>query len=294
MGPSKLFEELHLDLIGPISPVSQKQHKYILTMVDANTRFCSAIPIQAKSNVFSVLTLLLDTEAKRRNLWNEVLSACMLTLNQIPTHKSNKSPYELFKNQVISLEFFRPIGNPVVAYSHHKKTKLDPKGSLGRLLGFEAELKSYKILMNDGKIINSKNVEFLNFEQSITSETPNDELLIEKETERPTLQREEPNPENNENEVKTEEEEDAMSERNTQEDETEDEDSENSDQDVETALIPQIDAPVGRILCERTLRIKPLSLEKILLDGLRQLKMSLVLLKSTMCGKTTGKLPPNT
>lgn len=34
---SKPFEELHLDLIGPISPISRKNHKYILTIVDANT-----------------------------------------------------------------------------------------------------------------------------------------------------------------------------------------------------------------------------------------------------------------
>ncbi|KNZ51955.1 hypothetical protein VP01_374g3 [Puccinia sorghi] len=62
---SKPFEELHLDLIGPIGPLSIKKHKFILTIVDGNTRFCSAIPLQGKSDVFQNLTYLVDTEAKR-------------------------------------------------------------------------------------------------------------------------------------------------------------------------------------------------------------------------------------
>jgi hypothetical protein len=207
---SKPFEELHLDLIGPISPMSHKKHRYILTIVDNNTRYLSAIPLISKEDVFRNLTRVLDLEAKRlgyypsilhsdrgteftnsklenycnahvirqrfsdaytpqqnglaerfnrtvleslktilldsgiqRNLWNEVLSACTLTLNQVPTHRSNKSPYELFKNRAIPLNFFRPIGNPVVVLALHKKSKLDPRGETGQLIGFNPELKSY-------------------------------------------------------------------------------------------------------------------------------------------------------
>jgi hypothetical protein len=35
---SKTFEELHMDLIGPIWPKSNERHRYILTMVDSCTR----------------------------------------------------------------------------------------------------------------------------------------------------------------------------------------------------------------------------------------------------------------
>ncbi|KNZ61289.1 hypothetical protein VP01_14251g1, partial [Puccinia sorghi] len=62
---SRPFEEIHLDLIGPISPLSFKKHKFILTIVDGNTLFCSAVPLQCKSDVFRNLTHLIDTEAKR-------------------------------------------------------------------------------------------------------------------------------------------------------------------------------------------------------------------------------------
>ncbi|KNZ44414.1 hypothetical protein VP01_9194g1 [Puccinia sorghi] len=44
------FEEPHLDLIGPISPTSRENDRYILTVVDSNTRYCSATPINLKSN----------------------------------------------------------------------------------------------------------------------------------------------------------------------------------------------------------------------------------------------------
>jgi transposase InsO family protein len=91
----------------------------------------------------SLRTLILDS-GLRQNLWNKVLSASILTMNQIPTHKSKKSPYELFKQQVLPLKYFHPIGNPVVFLSQNKKkSKLDPRGELGKLIGFNAELKSY-------------------------------------------------------------------------------------------------------------------------------------------------------
>ncbi|KNZ44553.1 hypothetical protein VP01_9042g1, partial [Puccinia sorghi] len=46
--PITLSKELHLDIIGPITPVSHKNHKYILTIVNGNTRFCSAIALACK------------------------------------------------------------------------------------------------------------------------------------------------------------------------------------------------------------------------------------------------------
>ncbi|KNZ52018.1 hypothetical protein VP01_372g6 [Puccinia sorghi] len=69
----KPFEELHLDLIGPISPLSHKQHKYILTIVDGFSRFVAAIPLTTKSEVFSTLAHAIDIEAKRLGYYPSVL-----------------------------------------------------------------------------------------------------------------------------------------------------------------------------------------------------------------------------
>ncbi|KNZ59600.1 hypothetical protein VP01_1697g2 [Puccinia sorghi] len=67
------FEELHLDLIGTITPTSREGDRYILTVVDSNTRYCSATPITQKSDVFNTLSTILDFEAKRFGYYPSVL-----------------------------------------------------------------------------------------------------------------------------------------------------------------------------------------------------------------------------
>ncbi|KNZ62793.1 hypothetical protein VP01_1222g1 [Puccinia sorghi] len=308
---SKPFEELHLDLIGPVTTMSHKGHRYILTIVDANTRFCSAIPLKTKSDVFATLTHVINTEAKRLgyfpsilhsdrgtefvnagleeycrsniirqrfsnaytpqqnglaerfnrtileslrtilydsgfrlNMWNEVISACILTLNQIPTHRSNKSPFELFKGRTIPLDFFRPIGNPTVVYSHGKKDKLAPRGNLGKLIGFNTELKSYRILMNDGRMLESKNVEFLDFETSPSSLADHDELLVEETKENlvkcSAAKESESNPEIPE--VKIEEEEESPEDQDKEKEKSGD-DSDDVDVDIAEILVPKSSTP---------------------------------------------------
>jgi hypothetical protein len=85
----------------------------------------------------------------------------VLTLNQIPAHCSRKSPHKIFKNKKIPLSYFLPVGNPVVVLSNEKKSKLDPRGKFGKLIGFNLKLKSYRILADNGGVINSKSIDFL-------------------------------------------------------------------------------------------------------------------------------------
>jgi hypothetical protein len=65
----------------------------------------------------SLRTVLLDSGFSP-NLWNKILGACTLTLNQIPAHRSKKSPFELFKMKTIPIQFFKPICNPLVVVSN--------------------------------------------------------------------------------------------------------------------------------------------------------------------------------
>ncbi|KNZ50695.1 hypothetical protein VP01_4282g1 [Puccinia sorghi] len=69
----KPFEEIHLDLIGPITPMSYQKHKYILTIVDSNTRFCAAIPLTTKAETSSSLKYAIDVEAKRFGYYPSIL-----------------------------------------------------------------------------------------------------------------------------------------------------------------------------------------------------------------------------
>ncbi|KNZ48091.1 hypothetical protein VP01_5919g1, partial [Puccinia sorghi] len=250
----RAFEELHLDLIGPINPTSRDGDKYILTVVDSNTRYCSAIPINKKSDVFDTLSTILNYEAKRfgyypsvlhsdrggefinqameefcrhhliksrtsdpytpqknglaerhnrtiieslwtiltdskipRCFWSDIVKVSTLTLNQIPSHRSSKSPYELFRGRTIPLDYFHPIGNPVSFLNEPKKpgTKIYPKGSLGKLIGYNEELLSYRILAEDGRIVDTKSVQFLEFRTEVHSMKSDDdddfEIIYEKE-----------------------------------------------------------------------------------------------------------------
>lgn len=326
------FEEIHLDLIGPITPVSINKHRYILTVVDSNTRYCSAIPLVSKSDVFQTISHLLDIEAKRigyypsiihsdrgteftnsqlqdyckknvirsrfsdpytpqlnglaerfnrtileslrtilldsglnRNLWSEVISASTFTLNQIPNHKSKKSPYELFKNHSVPLSYLRPIGNPVTFLLPEIKitSKLSPKGEIGSLIGYQPELLSYRILTKDNRIINTKNVSFLDFKPSTENINSSsvDDLIVEKPLQPLTKAINSEFQSNHRETIEIKEEESDENTITTDTYETpaeqslENFSSNESDSDVELNLIPSTTS--GRQLRERTLQVKP-------------------------------------
>lgn len=303
------FEEIHLDLIGPIWPSSREGHRYILTVVDSCTRFCAAIPIKVKSEVAETIAHLVGVEAKRlgyypttlhsdrgseflnstlkefckshlikqrtsdaytpqqnglaerfnrtilesmrtiledsgvnKRLWNEIAKVSSLTLNQIPTHKSKKSPFELFKGRVLPIDYFHPIGNrvSVVILPERSFSKLLPKGEMGILIGYKDDLQSFRILLDSGRIVETKNVRFLDYSPPPSKSTDWDlsieEAPIEDEIEDP--------------------------DRSEESIELEEQSNDLSDDDIASSLIPNTSTaqPVEstRVLRDRTLQIKPI------------------------------------
>ncbi|KAI7952861.1 hypothetical protein MJO29_008492 [Puccinia striiformis f. sp. tritici] len=235
---SKPFEELHMDLVGPIAPVSRGGHRYFLTVVGSPTCFVSAISLKRKNDATESIMQAINLKAKRfgyyptvlhsdrgtefvnslliefcnlhsirsrqsnaytpqqnglaerfnqtilesvravfkdsglrKDLWNEVVKSCALSLNQIPMHRSKKSPFELFKNRSLPLKYFKPIGIHVsyLILPEVTGSKLSPKGELGRLVGYNDELRSYRILSDTGQLINSNHVQFLNYLSASTT-----------------------------------------------------------------------------------------------------------------------------
>jgi transposase InsO family protein len=323
---SKPFEEIHLDLIGPISPCSREGHRYILTVVDSHTRFCSAIPIKAKSEVASVLSDSISLEAKRfgyypsvihsdrgteflnksmkefciehlirtrtsdpytpqqnglaerhnrtileslrtilkdsgfsHKYWSNIVKVSTLTLNQIPAHKSKKSPFEMFKNRSIPIDFFRPIGNRVsyLILPQKSASKLMPKGELGMLIGYNDEIQSYRILSDNGKIIETKSARFL--DQMKESEDEEDEVFeiivdniqseeIDEEDSIVPTEETESVDEVLASKVPIEIESDSSSDSSS-------ESSDSSDDDIEDNLVPKSLTP--RKLRDRTSKVKP-------------------------------------
>ncbi|KNZ53303.1 hypothetical protein VP01_3285g1 [Puccinia sorghi] len=184
---TKPFEEIHMDIV-----------------VDSCTQFCSAIPVRSKGNVAEVIAQAIGLEANRIDFFNQnMICACQsdaytpqqnglaerfnwqtlnntLTLNQIPSHQSKKSPYKLFKGRKLPLDFFKPIGNRVsyLIQPELQHAKLEAKGLLGTLIGFNDELRSYKILGDNGKIVDTSHLKFLDPIKPNKSKSINDSDLI--------------------------------------------------------------------------------------------------------------------
>lgn len=85
-------------------------------------------------------------------------------------------------------DYFHPIGNPVSFLNEPKKPgmKIYPKGSLGKLIGYNEELLSYQILAEDGRIVDTKSVQFLEFRpEELPLKIENEDefkIIIEKES----------------------------------------------------------------------------------------------------------------
>ncbi|PLW06368.1 hypothetical protein PCASD_22257, partial [Puccinia coronata f. sp. avenae] len=62
---SKVFERVHLNLIGPITPESKIKSNYILTVVDNYSGYLAGFPIAKKDDAANVLINLLENEKKR-------------------------------------------------------------------------------------------------------------------------------------------------------------------------------------------------------------------------------------
>ncbi|KNZ50743.1 hypothetical protein VP01_4260g1 [Puccinia sorghi] len=189
--------------------------------VDSCTRYCSAIPITSKSDVSETISQAVSLEAKyfstiihsdrgtefinahlmnfcnenmirehtglNKRLWNEIVKTSALTLNQIPSHRSKNSPYELFKGRKLPLEFFKPVGNRVsyLVLPEQQLSKLESKGLMGTLIGYNDELRSYRILGDNGRIIYTSHLKFMDPEhpRSITCSDDSELLIVSDDVE---------------------------------------------------------------------------------------------------------------
>ncbi|KNZ46783.1 hypothetical protein VP01_6959g1, partial [Puccinia sorghi] len=127
-------------------------------------------------------TLILHNKMDwQNNLIGKFLNPCVPSFKTpIPAHKSQVSPYELFKGRNLPLEFFKPIGIRVsyliLPERHH--AKLESKGLLGTLVGFNDELRSYQILADESQFVNTCHVKFLDFINNKRENTIDDSDLI--------------------------------------------------------------------------------------------------------------------
>ncbi|KNZ59599.1 hypothetical protein VP01_1697g1 [Puccinia sorghi] len=159
----------------------------------------------------------------------------------------------------IPLYFFYPIGNPVSFLNEPKKpgSKLYPKGSKGRLIGYNEELLSYRILAKDGRLVDTKSVQFLEFspeEKSFDLDDDEEFEIIHENSppENPIEVNKEPaeNLESKNVELKEESDNDINVDLN----DGTSHNSDDSDDEISNLLVP---TPSNCVLQERTSRIRP-------------------------------------
>ena len=83
-----------MNLVGPISPPSEKGHRYILTLVDHATRYPEAVPLK-NIETETVAEALLDMcsrlgipEEVLSDLGTQFVSKCMEEVSRLLVHKA--------------------------------------------------------------------------------------------------------------------------------------------------------------------------------------------------------------
>jgi hypothetical protein len=144
----------------------------------------------------------------------------------------------------------------VAIVSNKAKSKLEPRGELGKLLDFNPELKSYKVFTSDGRIVDTKHLDFLKYSQAPSSPDFSDDLFFQK-GELPQQVAEEPPPkEPEEPRIKEEDKENEVPPSPPGEEDRMGE-SDGDDADIKDLLIPKAEVPTNRVLCDRTVKLKP-------------------------------------
>ena len=103
-----LFRRVAVDLVGPISPPSEKGHRYILTLVDYATRYPEAVPLK-NIETETVVEALLDMysrlgvpEEVLSDLGTQFVSKCMEDVSRLLSIKRlTTTPYHPICNGLV-------------------------------------------------------------------------------------------------------------------------------------------------------------------------------------------------
>ena len=123
------FHRVAVDIVGPLSPMSEDKHKYILTIVDVATRFPEAVPMrsidsvsvaEALFSVFSRLGFPVEIHTDNGSQFTSDMFKQFLQLLQIKSVRS--SPYHAQSNGVV--ERFHGTLKPMIKKTVQNHPKL--------------------------------------------------------------------------------------------------------------------------------------------------------------------------
>ena len=123
---------------------------------------------------------MLTASAMPKNLWADAVVTANYVRNRSPVSDRDSTPYELFHGTKPDVSHLRTFGARCYAVTPKPlRTKLNDTSEPGRFIGYPAGTKGYKILLNTGKVIISRDVTFK--ETGSTSTSPPGEPALSDE-----------------------------------------------------------------------------------------------------------------
>ena len=130
--------------------------------------------------LFERIRAMLQDAGLPKDLWAEAALTANYIRNRSPTSSRPKTPWELFYGKTPNVAHMRTFG--CVAYAHvpsEIRKKLDSKSEKGIFVGYEPYSKAYRILLDTGKMVVSRDVIF----DESAALTPTNEWSLDAEPE---------------------------------------------------------------------------------------------------------------
>ena len=97
-----------------------------------------------------------------KSLWADAVVTANYVRNRSPVTGRDKTPFELFTGTKPDVAHLRVFGaRAYVLTPKQLRTKLEPTSTLGRFIGYPPGTKGYKILLDSGRVVSSRDVTFV-------------------------------------------------------------------------------------------------------------------------------------
>lgn len=122
-----------------------------------------------------------------KNLWAEAVNTAVFVINRTgPSNTPNKTPFELWHKRQYDIKGLKIFGSKVsVHIPKSKRTKWDDKNTIGTFVGYDENVKGFRILFQDKKVEIHRDVIFLpqdTIENNIIEQTETYQEQLEEET----------------------------------------------------------------------------------------------------------------
>lgn len=93
-----------------------------------------------------------------KKLWAEAINTAVFVLNRTgKSHEDGKSPFEVWTGKKYDIHGLRAFGTEVYAHiPKEKRKKWDPKGEKGMMVGYEEDVKGYRIYYPEKNVVETK------------------------------------------------------------------------------------------------------------------------------------------